>query len=75
MSKKNLTKLIPPRASQFEGIQEFFDHVFNAREACSERGYHRVDQDNKDPLICYDCDLWFDKSMGAEYKVDGFSDN
>ena len=29
MSKKNLTKLIPPRASQFEGIQEFFDHVFN----------------------------------------------
>lgn len=73
--KKNLTKLIPPKASQFENTQDFFDYISNSRDVCSERGYHRVNQDESAPLICYDCDFWFDKTMGVKYKVDGFSDN
>lgn len=59
-----------PRASDFDSSQDFFDHVLKSREACSERGYHRVDDDSKEPLICYDCDLWFGKEDGIEYRVE-----
>lgn len=42
MDKKKTQKLIPPKASDFEGAQEFFNHISNARDYCNERGYHRV---------------------------------
>ena len=63
-------KLIVPRASDFNSADEFFNHISNSRDSCNERGYHRVAQDNKNPLICYDCDLWFGKEEGIEYLVE-----
>ena len=67
-------KLIVPRASDFQKADDFFNHIANSREGCGDRGYHRVSQDDKDPLICYDCDLWFGKGdaegMGIEYRVE-----
>ncbi len=71
MTKKD-TKY--PKASNFDSIDSFFEHITNARENCNKRGYHRVDQEERDPLICYDCDLWFDKDSairsGIEYRVE-----
>ena len=79
MPGKNLQKLVPPKASNFESTQEYFDYLSNSRDACSKRGYHRVSQDEKEPFICYDCDLWFDKNMvigsNIKYKVESFSDS
>ncbi len=42
------------------------------RNDCVERGYHRVSSDNKDPLICYDCELFFGKkdSWWIDYRVE-----
>ena len=42
-------------------FRKFLDEFAENRTACNERGYHRVCQDEKDPLICYDCDLYFGK--------------
>jgi hypothetical protein len=69
--------IIYPRASNFNSGQEYFDHILNSREACQERGYHRVNSEpnnRNEVMICYDCDLWFDKEFaegsGIEYKVE-----
>jgi len=67
-------KVLLPKASDFNSAQDYFDHISNSRDECDKRGYHRVIQDNKDPIICYDCDLWFDKesskSSGIKYKIE-----
>jgi len=50
--------------------------VVNQREACDARGYHRVDVEREvgTPMICYDCDLFFDKddaeSMDITYRIE-----
>jgi len=51
--------------------------LLSEREYCSERGYHRVESEprsEKSLMICYDCDLWFDKrfakSSGLKYRVE-----
>lgn len=75
MTRKNLTNFIPPRASQFENSEDFFSHIANSREFCQQRGYHKVSQDKKDPLICYECDLWFGKDDEVKYQVENPFDN
>lgn len=69
--------IIYPRASNFNSIQDFFNHISNSRDACDKRGYHRVSSEpakEDENMICYDCDLWFDKnfakSCSLEYKVE-----
>lgn len=42
---------------------------------CKERGYHKVSEEKEEgPMICYECDLWFDKESargnGIEYRVE-----
>jgi len=42
------------------------------REACSERGYHRVETEPKtddDLMICYDCELWFDRGFAKQANI------
>lgn len=70
-------KKIYPKASDFNSMHNYFDHILNSRESCSQRGYHRVSSEPKEEnetMICYDCDLWFDKefavSCGLEYRVE-----
>lgn len=62
-----------PKGSNFGSFEEFAGHISNSRDDCEERGYHLVESDENDPLICYHCDLWFGKDdcedMGIEYKV------
>ena len=45
-------------------VQQFID----ARDECNKRGYHQVSREKtrEEPMICYDCDLWFTKK-DAEY--------
>lgn len=64
------SKIIFPRASDFKSAEDYFNHINNSRDACQERGYHKVSQDDKNPLICYDCDLWFEKEDEIKYKVE-----
>jgi len=67
-------KVLLPKASDFKSPDEYFEHINNSRDSCQERGYHRVIQDTKDPIICYDCDLWFDKAFAKacdiKYKIE-----
>ncbi len=46
--------------------------IMDARSACDKRGYHRVSkepQTEHDTIICYDCDLWFDKEFAGQYDI------
>ena len=54
-------KIIFPKVSDFEAAQDYFDHINDSKEACEKRGHHLINSDNKDPLICYECDLYFSK--------------
>jgi hypothetical protein len=70
-------KLIVPRLSNFNSFDNFANHIKNSRDACDERGYHRIAEEKKgmdEPMICYDCDLWFDKDLAItsdiQYKVE-----
>jgi hypothetical protein len=58
-------------------IREAADLMMSDREGCSKRGYHRVSREpekGEDLMICYDCELWFDKnfaeSCGMKYRVE-----
>jgi len=79
---KDLQKLIPPRISNFDNFYNYANYILNSREACAQRGYHRVSSEpgtDDETMICYDCDLWFSRAFAKdceiEYKVDGFSDS
>jgi hypothetical protein len=54
----------------------YLNKFIKARDACSERGYHRITRETEgdEPMICYDCDLWFTKELakesGIEFKVE-----
>ena len=61
----------------FGTVQEQSELLMASRDACSERGYHRISREPKsseDLIICYDCELWFDKrfadSCGIKYIVE-----
>ena len=69
-------RVIFPKASDFSETQDYLDHISNSREACDKRGYHRIVEEKQgkgEVMICYDCDLWFDKDLAEssdiEYKV------
>jgi len=64
-----------PKISDFNNNEDYFEYISNSRDECSERGYHRVaEEKEKGPMICYDCDMWFDKEFakdnGIEYRVE-----
>ena len=61
----------------FGTIDERVNLMLSDREKCKERGYHRVDREpenSDEPMVCYDCELFFSKdyaeSCGTKYKVD-----
>lgn len=58
-------------------LDEVAELMSSDRDGCAKRGYHRVSQEPKngdDPMICYDCELWFDKdfaeSIDMKYEVE-----
>jgi len=77
MEEENFEEKVYPNATRFNSFDEYYDSFLTARNNCDKRGYHRVDlepaEDNS-CMVCYDCDLWFDKSFakscGIEYKVE-----
>lgn len=77
MGEKDLRKIVNPQLGDFDSFDEYYESISNARDVCDERGYHRVDsepENDEECIICYDCDLWFDKgfakSCGIEYRVE-----
>jgi|GEM_PF-6690186 len=65
------------KVGDFDSFDEYYESISKARDNCAERGYHRIDfepEDDNSYMICYDCELWFDKafakSCGLEYKVE-----
>ena len=66
--------LIRRTAIQLNGTsQERGDLLLADRLECDNRGYHLVSREPKDPskvMICYDCELWFGKNDGIEYRVE-----
>jgi len=60
-----------PRRSDFENTKDYFEHISDSRDACEKRGYHRVaEEKEKGPMICYDCDMWFDKEFAKDNDVE-----
>lgn len=77
MEDANLEEIIYPNINKFNSFDEYYEAINNARDACDERGYHRIDsepENNKECMICYDCELWFDKefakSCGIIYRIE-----
>ena len=53
----------------FGTIKERAELISADREKCMERGYHRIEDDSENLLICYDCESWFGKDDGFDYKI------
>lgn len=62
-------------------VEERANLLLADREQCSKRGYHRVEQEPKNPnpdnptdirnlLICSDCDVYFGKYDDFAYRVE-----
>ena len=70
VERKSFDDLLGPEFRQNPSDETlFYTSFINARNACSARGYHRVSRETTeegDPMICYDCELWFDKSLVEE---------
>jgi len=64
------------RIKAYGTIREQAELIMAERKSCDKRGYHRVESKPKDgnPMICYDCELWFDKKfareVGLKYRVE-----
>jgi hypothetical protein len=72
-NSKKLSEIIKVAKIKVCGtLEEQTDLMIEERERCGKRGYHRVSQDKKDPLVCYDCGAWFSKedSWWIDYKVE-----
>ena len=52
-----------------ETTLKYINEMVMSRKKCDDRGYHKVEDDKKKTLACYDCNFQFKKDGGVEYKV------
>ena len=68
-----LSEVIETALIQVVGTSEQRGRLLEQRRnACDKRGFHRVDSEpsgDGELMICYDCDLWFDKKFARNYGV------
>ena len=58
------------RIQVFGSVEQLADLYEEQRKPCRERGHHRINcDDTEDPQVCYDCELFFGKDDGIEYRI------
>ncbi len=76
---ENILEKTQIKAGQ-SGLQVHVHQMIEDRNMCSIRGYHRVDEEPRDPnphskmdlrnlLLCYDCEVFFGMYDGVSYRV------
>jgi len=72
LDEMTIEEKVYPKASDFNSAQEYFNYISKSRDGCAQRGYHRVNSKPKEKdkvMICYDCDLWFDKEFAKDCNI------
>jgi hypothetical protein len=61
-------------------LEEYFEEILQFRQACKDRGYHRINSEPEDLtklVACYDCGLNFNKGFAKkdniQYRVEPLS--